>query len=65
MDDDLRYCTFKLHNLYLGVEVTRVQEVIRFQETDSGVQGLLDVLQGNYGGDPAKMPYVVNKEAFS
>jgi glyoxylate reductase len=28
------------------------------------VQGLLDVLEGNYGGDPAKMPYVVNKEAF-
>jgi len=29
------------------------------------VQGLIDVLEGNYGGDPAKMPYVVNKEAFT
>jgi len=29
------------------------------------VQGLIDVLEGNYGGDPARMPYVVNKEAFS
>lgn len=29
------------------------------------VQGLVDVLEGNYGGDPAKMPFVVNKEAFS
>jgi len=28
------------------------------------VQGLIDVLEGNYGGDPIKMPYVVNKEAF-
>jgi len=28
------------------------------------VQGLIDVLEGNYGGDVAKMPYVVNKEAF-
>lgn len=28
------------------------------------VQGLMDVLEGNYSGDPAKMPYVVNKEAF-
>jgi glyoxylate reductase len=28
------------------------------------VQGLIDVLEGNYGGDPRKMPYVVNKEAF-
>jgi len=29
------------------------------------VQGLLDVLEGNYGGDVTKMPYVVNKEAFA
>ncbi|MBS1849910.1 MAG: D-glycerate dehydrogenase [Acidobacteria bacterium] len=28
------------------------------------VQGLRDVLEGNYGGDVAKMPFVVNKEAF-
>lgn len=28
------------------------------------IQGLIDVLEGNYGGDPKKMPYVVNKEAF-
>jgi glyoxylate reductase len=29
------------------------------------VQGLIDVLEGNYGGDPTKMPYVVNKEGFA
>jgi len=28
------------------------------------VQGLIDLLEGNYGGDITKMPYVVNKEAF-
>src|SRR5438128_449882 len=28
------------------------------------VQGLVDVLEGNYDGNPAQMPYVVNKEAF-
>jgi glyoxylate reductase len=28
-------------------------------------QGLMDVLEGNYGGDITKMPYVVNKEAFA
>lgn len=28
------------------------------------VEGLIDVLEGNHGGDPKKMPYVVNKEAF-
>ena len=29
------------------------------------VQGLIDVLEKNYGGDYTKMPWVVNKEAFS
>jgi len=29
------------------------------------VQGLIDVLEGNYGGDVTSMPYVVNKEAFA
>lgn len=28
------------------------------------VQGLIDVLENNYGGDVTRMPYVVNKEAF-
>ena len=28
------------------------------------VQGLRDVLEGNYGGDLTKMPFVVNKEVF-
>jgi lactate dehydrogenase-like 2-hydroxyacid dehydrogenase len=28
------------------------------------VQGLIDVLEKNYGGDVKKMAYVVNKEAF-
>ncbi|HKS95349.1 MAG TPA: NAD(P)-dependent oxidoreductase, partial [Terriglobia bacterium] len=28
------------------------------------VQAVIDVLESNYGGNPAKMPYVVNKEAF-
>jgi glyoxylate reductase len=27
-------------------------------------QGLIDVLEGNYGGNILQMPYVVNKEAF-
>jgi glyoxylate reductase len=28
------------------------------------VQGLIDVLEGRYGGNPANVPWVVNKEAF-
>jgi glyoxylate reductase len=29
------------------------------------IQGLIDVLEGNYGGDCSTMPFVVNKEAFA
>ncbi|HEU4415329.1 MAG TPA: D-glycerate dehydrogenase [Candidatus Angelobacter sp.] len=29
------------------------------------IQGLLDVLEGNYDGDVTRMPYVVNKEAWT
>ncbi len=29
------------------------------------IQGLIDVLEANYGGDVTEMPYVVNKEAFA
>jgi len=29
------------------------------------VQAVIDVLEGRYGGNPANMPYVVNKEAFT
>ena len=29
------------------------------------VQGLIDMLEGNYNGDISKMPYVVNKEGFA
>lgn len=31
-NDDPRFCTFHLGDLFLGVPVTRVQEVIRYQE---------------------------------
>jgi len=33
LTDHIQYCTFRLGDLYLGVEVTRVQEVIRHQAT--------------------------------
>ncbi|HET7488845.1 MAG TPA: chemotaxis protein CheW [Acidimicrobiales bacterium] len=32
-DDHMQYCTFHLGDLFLGVQVTRVQEVIRTQRT--------------------------------
>jgi lactate dehydrogenase-like 2-hydroxyacid dehydrogenase len=52
------------HHFASGARITRLSV-----DPDKGmagrtVQGLIDVLEGNYGGDPTKMPYVVNKEAF-
>lgn len=43
--DDLRYCTFYLADLFLGVPVMEVQEVIRAQET-THVPLVSDVVHG-------------------
>src|SRR5213596_3230340 len=53
------------HHFASGAQITRLSV-----DPDKGmagrcVQGLIDVLERNYGGDPTKMPYVVNKEACS
>jgi lactate dehydrogenase-like 2-hydroxyacid dehydrogenase len=53
------------HHFASGARITRLSG-----DPDKGmagrtVQGLIDVLERNYGGDPTKMPYVVNKEAFA
>src|ERR1700756_2830661 len=52
------------HHFASGARITRLDV-----DPDKGmagrcVQGLIDVLEKNYDGDPTKMPYVVNKEAF-
>src|SRR6476619_4419093 len=52
------------HHFASGGRITRLDI-----DPDKGmagrcVQGLIDVLEGKYRGDPTKMPYVVNKEAF-
>jgi purine-binding chemotaxis protein CheW len=49
MTDSKQYATFFLNNLFLGVEVLRVQEVIRYQEmtrvplAPSMIQGLINL----------------------
>ncbi|MGE5208796.1 MAG: 2-hydroxyacid dehydrogenase [Alphaproteobacteria bacterium] len=53
------------HHFASGAQITRLDI-----DPDKGmagrcVRGLIDVLEGDYGGDPTKMPYVVNKEAFA
>lgn len=52
------------HHFASGAQITRLSV-----DPDKGMAGrtaqaVIDMLEGNYEGDPAKMPYVVNKEAF-
>jgi glyoxylate reductase len=64
-DPDIEDRCRLFHHFASGTRETRLST-----DPDTGmagrcVQALIDVLEGNYGGDPAKMPYVVNKEAFA
>jgi lactate dehydrogenase-like 2-hydroxyacid dehydrogenase len=52
------------HHFASGGQITRLSV-----DPDKGMAGrtaqaVIDVLEGNYDGDPTRMPYVVNKEAF-
>jgi glyoxylate reductase len=47
-----------------AAEITRLSTDPHKGMAGRCAQGLIDVLEGNYGGNIAKMPYVVNKEAF-
>jgi len=63
-DPDLENRLRLFHHFGSGTVETRLSP-----DPDRGmagrcVQGLIDVLEGCYGGDLRQMPYVVNKEAF-
>src|SRR3954462_3135648 len=53
------------HHFASGGRITRLDIDPEKGMAGRCVQGLIDVLEANYGGDPTKMPYVVNKEAFA
>src|SRR5438270_8406280 len=53
------------HHFASGARITRLSADPNLGMAGRCVQGLIDVLEKNYGGDVTKMPYVVNKEAFS
>ena len=53
------------HHFASGARITRLDVDPEKGMAGRCVQGLIDVLESNYGGDPTKMPYVVNKEAFA
>jgi len=52
------------HHFASGAAETRLSPDPNIGMAGRCVQGLIDVLEQNYGGDFTKMPYVVNKEAF-
>jgi glyoxylate reductase len=52
------------HHFASGARITRLSADPNKGMAGRCVQGLIDVLERNYGGDISKMPYVVNKEAF-
>jgi glyoxylate reductase len=65
LDPEIEDCCRLFHHFASAGRITRLSI-----DPDKGmagrcVQGLLDVLEGNYGGDVTRMPYVVNKEAWT
>jgi len=52
------------HHFASGAMQTRLSPDPNLGMAGRCAQGLIDVLEQNYGGDFTKMPYVVNKEAF-
>ena len=54
----------KFHHFASGARQTRLNTDPNIGMAGRTVQGVLDVLENHYDGDPKKMPYVVNKEAF-
>jgi glyoxylate reductase len=52
------------HHFASGTRETRLSSDPEIGMAGRTVQAVIDVLEGRYDGDPAKMPYVVNKEAF-
>ena len=52
------------HHFASGAKITRLDVDPNKGMAGRTAQAVIDVLDGNYGGDLTKMPYVVNKEAF-
>jgi len=52
------------HHFASGSKATRLSTDPDIGMAGRCIQGLIDVLEKNYGGDISKMPYVVNKEVF-
>jgi glyoxylate reductase len=64
LDAEIADRTRVFHHFASGAQITRLSVDPEKGMAGRTAQGLIDVLEGNYGGDLTKMPYVVNKEAF-
>ncbi len=53
------------HHFASGTRETRLSADPQVGMAGRCVQAVIDVIEGNYGGDLSKMPHVVNKEAFA
>lgn len=52
------------HHFASGTRETRLSPDPDIGMAGRTVQSVIDLIEGNYEGDPSKMPFVVNKEAF-
>lgn len=53
------------HHFASGTRETRLSPDPQIGMAGRCAQAIIDVIEGNHGGDPGRMPYVVNKEAFA
>ena len=64
-DESLKDRLRLFHHFASGTRETRLSPDAHVGMAGRCVQAVIDVIEGNYGGNPAKMPFVVNKEAFA
>jgi glyoxylate reductase len=63
-DDALKLKLRLFHHFASAARATRLSPDPDVGMAGRTVQAVIDVLEGRHDGDPKKMPYVVNKEAF-
>jgi len=64
LDPEIVDCTRLFHHFASGAQITRLSVDPEKGMAGRTAQAVIDVLEGNYDGNPSRMPYVVNKEAF-
>ena len=64
LDPEIADCTRLFHHFASGAQITRLSVDPEKGMAGRTAQAVIDVLEGNYDGNPSRMPYVVNKEAF-